>query len=109
MVQNLVIADIAPKAYEPHHQDIIRGIEAVSRSQCSKRQDAESVLSEFITNKMLRMWLLKSFNVEDGYGNWIFNYRVLIDNYLDIAAKPLLTHTIFLQTTLFMVVILIIF
>ena len=98
-VQNLVIADIAPKAYEPHHQDIIRGIEAVSRSQCSKRQDAESVLSEFITNKMLRMWLLKSFNVEDGYGNWIFNYRVLIDNYLDIAAKPLLTHTISLQTT----------
>ena len=98
-IQNLVIADIAPKAYEPHHQEIINGIEAVASAHCSTRQDAENVLSEFIDNKMLRMWLLKSFNLKDGYGNWMFNYRVLIDNYLDIAAKPVFKNNITTPTT----------
>lgn len=60
MVSKLIIADIGPKAYPPHHQDILKALSSVDFSIIKSRGDAEDILSEYIKDKATRLFLLKN-------------------------------------------------
>lgn len=62
MVSKLIVADIAPKSYPPHHQDILDGLNALDFSKIHTRQDAETQLSEHIKEKGIRLFLLKNLH-----------------------------------------------
>ena len=51
-VEKLIVADIAPKAYPPHHQGIIKALQSVNFDEVKSRQDVENVLSQYIPENL---------------------------------------------------------
>ncbi len=47
-VEKLIVVDISPKAYPPHHQGIIKALESVDFNTVSSRNEVEEVLSQYI-------------------------------------------------------------
>jgi len=59
-VERLVVADIAPKFYPPHHHDIIKGLNALDFSTITSRSQADEELAKHISNLGIRQFLLKN-------------------------------------------------
>lgn len=64
LVKKLIVVDIAPKYYPPHHQQILDGLTALDENNLSSRKQAEDLLKEFIPNKGIRLFLLKNLERE---------------------------------------------
>ncbi|TRZ44425.1 alpha/beta fold hydrolase [Robertkochia solimangrovi] len=89
MVEALLVADIAPKSYAPHHQQILDGLTALDFSRINSRNDADDMLSQYINEPGIRMFLLKNLyrKDKDAYGLRI-NLEVLKDKQTEIG-EPL--------------------
>lgn len=59
-IKQLVIADIAPKYYPLHHQDILKALDNLDFSQLKSRGEAEKVIGQFVQHKDTRLFLLKN-------------------------------------------------
>lgn len=59
-VSKLVVADIAPKAYPQHHQDILKALSSLDFDKIKSRKDAEETLAEYIPIKSVRLFLMKN-------------------------------------------------
>lgn len=59
-VDKLIIVDIAPKYYAPHHQQILDGLTRISEAKLTSRTDADELLAEYISEKGVRQFLLKN-------------------------------------------------
>lgn len=59
-VTQLIVADIAPKAYPPHHQQILNGLATLDFSQISSRKEADQTLSNYVKEAGTRQFLLKN-------------------------------------------------
>ncbi|ARN78163.1 alpha/beta hydrolase [Nonlabens spongiae] len=78
LIEKLIIADIAPKTYPPHHSDIIKALESVDFSKVNRRSDADEMLEPFINDFGTRQFLLKSlYRKKDKSYGWRFNLPVL--------------------------------
>ena len=78
MVNKLIVADIAPKSYKPHHQQIMAGLKNVPLNQLEKRTEADEYLAEYIPEMGVRAFLMKSlYWKEKGQLAWRFNLDVL--------------------------------
>ena len=53
-LNSLVIADIGPRYYKPHHSDIITGLSSIDLSRLKSRQEAENQLLEYIPDFIAR-------------------------------------------------------
>lgn len=60
MVEALVVADIAPKFYPQHHQDILAGLQAVDFDQANSRGDIDKMLEPYIPEFGVRQFLMKN-------------------------------------------------
>ncbi len=60
LVEKLIIVDIAPKYYAPHHQHILKGLTALDEAKLTSRGDAEDFLKDFIPETGVRLFLLKN-------------------------------------------------
>ena len=60
LVRKLLIADIAPKFYPPHHQTIIDGLNAIKVQTLTSRSEADEALKNYISDTGTRQFLLKS-------------------------------------------------
>lgn len=87
-VDKLVVADIAPRVYPPHHDQILAGMAAVPLATLTNRNEAEEVLTSYIPDPGTRQLLLKALTKEgDGY-QWRFNLNVLKAQYERVLEKP---------------------
>ncbi len=76
-VLKLLVADIAPKAYAPHHQDILAGLNAVDFSKKPSRNEVDEILSAYVKDVSTRMFLMKSlYWIEPGQLAFRFNLAV---------------------------------
>jgi pimeloyl-ACP methyl ester carboxylesterase len=76
----IVIADIAPKKYPPHHQKILQGLSDLDFNQIKSRTEADIFLSSYVTEPGVRMFLLKNlYWVEPGKLGLRINIEVLKD------------------------------
>ncbi|MEM9022698.1 MAG: alpha/beta fold hydrolase, partial [Bacteroidota bacterium] len=74
MVRQLVVADIAPKAYPVHHHTILEALSAVPLGEIKARSEAEAILGQYIPEPGVRQFLLKNlYWVEKGVLAWRFN------------------------------------
>lgn len=74
----LVVADIAPRIYPPHHQTILDGLKAVDLFNFSSRAEADEAMSRHIPETDVRQFLLKNlYRKEDGKFAWRINLPVL--------------------------------
>src|SRR5690606_22941350 len=55
LVQKLIVVDIAPKYYAPHHQDILEGLKALDAAALNSRGDAEDLLEKHIPDNGTRL------------------------------------------------------
>ncbi len=101
-VDKLLVADIAPKEYPPHHQDIIKALNSVDFSKHKTRKQVDEKLSELIPQVGVRQFLLKNtFWKEKEELAFRFNLSSLTANY-DEVVKGLPSFTVFEGDTLFL-------
>lgn len=85
-ISKLLIADIAPKFYPPHHQIIIDGLNAIDTHHLKSRKDADDQLTKYISDFGTRQFLLKSlFRNEDKKLCFRFNLEVLSEKMEEIG------------------------
>ena len=60
LVSKLIVADIGPKYYPPHHQTILAGLNAIDFTKKPSRSQVEEELSKYIRDFGTRQFLLKS-------------------------------------------------
>lgn len=78
LVEKLVVADIGPKFYPPHHQSIIDALNALGPDAFSSRSTADAELKKHISNLGIRQFLLKNlYWIEKGKLAFRFNLEVL--------------------------------
>jgi len=88
MLDKLVIADIAPRAYEVHHQQILAGLLAVDLKIIQKRSDADKILKQYIPEFGVRQLLLKNlYWPEKGRLAWRFNLEIINDTIEQIGEE----------------------
>lgn len=77
-IKKLLIADIAPKFYPPHHQTIINGLNSVNNIELQSRKDADEQLKKHILDNGTRQFLLKNlYRNENKKLRFRFNLEVL--------------------------------
>lgn len=77
-LNSLVIADIGPRYYKPHHKEIIAGLLSIDLSRLKSRQEAENQLIEFIPDFGTRQFLLKNlYRFGENQFAWRFNLPVI--------------------------------
>lgn len=102
MVSKLMVADIGPKAYPLHHQDILKALHALDFSKIKSRGDADDILSEYIKDQGTRLFLLK--NLYRG-SNKEFALRInlpVLSEKIEEVGVALSENTIFKGDTLFL-------
>lgn len=101
MVDKLIVADIGPKYYAPHHQDIFAGLNAVDFSSKPDRTSVEETLYPFIPDFGTRQFLMKNLYWETpGQLAFRFNLQVFNKN-IDVIGTALPENNLFEKPTLF--------
>ena len=76
--EKLLVADIAPKYYPPHHSQIINGLNSLNLDEIDSRSTADKELAKHITENGIRQFLLKNlYWLEKGRLGFRFNLEVL--------------------------------
>ena len=60
LVEKLIIADIGPKYYAPHHQSILEALNAVDFSKKPSRNEVDEIISKYISDFGTKQFLLKN-------------------------------------------------
>ncbi len=87
MVSSLIVADIAPKFYPPHHHEIIDGLKQLNLDTISSRGEAEKELANHISAFGVRQFLLKNlYRQSKEKLAFRFNLTVLANRMSEIGA-----------------------
>jgi len=65
LLSHLIVVDISPRYYEPHHDDILESLKTLQNTKLTSRKEAENILKEKISNSGIRMFLLKNLKRDD--------------------------------------------
>tara|TARA_R110000737_G_C14556573_1_gene481534 strand:+ start:262 stop:1038 length:777 start_codon:yes stop_codon:yes gene_type:complete len=84
LVEKLIIADIAPVEYPPHHKKIIAGLQSIDLTLIKQRKDADKQLSQYVDNIGVRQFLLRNLSNEDGQFSFKCNIENINTNYAHI-------------------------
>jgi len=101
-VDKLIVADISPKYYPPHHQPIIDALGKLDLNRLASRKEADETLSAHLSDFGIRQFLLKNLHwVEPGKLGLRFNFKVLKDK-MDEIGENIATSAIFNGAALFL-------
>lgn len=60
MVRSLIVADISPKFYPPHHGQILQGLLSIDFQQITSRTEVDKQLAFYVSDASVRQFLLKN-------------------------------------------------
>lgn len=101
-VEKLIVADIGPKYYAPHHQDILAGLNAVDFSEKPTRTEVEETLYPFIPDFGTRQFLMKNlYWAAPGQLDFRFNLKVFNEK-IEVIGTALPENALFNNPTLFL-------
>lgn len=82
-VDHLVVADMAPRAYAPSHNDIFDALRSTDPNQYGSRQEIDQAIAQKIVDPGVRQFLLKnlSHDRERGTYAWQMNLEGIYRNY----------------------------
>lgn len=102
IVSKLLVADIGPKYYAPHHQSILAGLNAVDFVLQTSRSEVEEILAHYIPDFGTRQFLMKNvyWQTPDQLA-FRFNLRVLT-NTIEVIGTALPYDSTFQKPTLFL-------
>lgn len=83
--RRIVVADIAPVHYPPHHNEIFEGLSKLDPAQIRSRQEADQALQPYVPEVAVRQFLLKNLiRSGDGAFRWRLNLDVIMKDYESI-------------------------
>lgn len=88
LVDELIVADIAPITYEHSHLGYIRAMQDIDLDRISRRSDADPMLAETVPDRMLRSFLLQNLLIEDGRASWRINLDALAEGMERLTGWP---------------------
>lgn len=102
LVEKLIVADIAPKFYAPHHNEILAGLSAVNFDLKPSRAAVEAILAPNIPDFGTRQFLLKNLYWHTpGELAFRFNLKAFLENKLAVG-EQLPKNAVFSKPTLFL-------
>jgi esterase len=85
-VRKLLVADIGPQFYPPHHDDLLDALYTLPLSQLQSRSEAETALAQKIPDAVTRQFLLKNlYWKEKGVLAFRCNLEVLRDKSAEVG------------------------
>lgn len=88
LIDKLIVVDIAPRAYPPHHDEILQGLSELEGKPVAGRREADQALAVAVPELAVRSFLLKNLVLEDGIVHWRMNLTALREQYAHIADWP---------------------
>lgn len=88
--EKIIVADIAPRAYEPHHDAVLKALNSVDFNSIKTRKEAEAVLNQYIDDFGTKQFLLKNIYWKDSDNNimdWRFNLKTITEKYDSIGVE----------------------
>lgn len=102
MVYKLIVADIAPRFYPIHHDQILEGLSSLDFDVIESRTEADNILSKYVSDYGTRLFLLKNlYWIEKGKLALRINLQVLKDNVEEVGEALPITYN-FSGDTLFL-------
>ena len=102
MVSKLIVADISPRYYPIHHDQILEGLSSLDFNALESRAEADKTLSHYVSDFGTRQFLLKNlYWVEKGKLGLRMNFEVLKTNVEEIGEALPISNT-FSGDTLFL-------
>lgn len=87
-IERLIVADIAPKFYPPHHQFILDALNAVDFSVVRSRSEIDAVFRRYIPEAGIRQFLLKNvYRKNRDELAYRFNLHALEDNIDEVGVE----------------------
>lgn len=86
LVNRLVVVDIAPVTYPPHHSEILTALQSLNLSAVESRSQADKLLSELVEDLPTRQFLLQSLRKQRQSFCWKFNLDELAQSYDHLRA-----------------------
>jgi esterase len=80
MVDRLIVADIAPRAYSHDYGYLLGPLLQLDLAQFKSRTQADQALAEAIPERLLRQFLLQNLAMQDGELRWKINLIALADS-----------------------------
>jgi pimeloyl-ACP methyl ester carboxylesterase len=101
VVDKLIVVDIAPRAYPPHHRQILNALLSLDLRSFKSRAEMESQLAPSISDLATRQFLLKNVK-RDQAGNFYWQMNlVAIDANFDRLSEEISSQRSFDKATLF--------
>lgn len=101
LTKKLIVADIAPKAYPPHHQQIMDALNALDFSVIQSRKEADSALAQRIKERSVRLFLLKNLYRKNKTGFGLRLNLPVLSEKLDAIGEALPDNAYFEGDSLF--------
>ncbi|TAH24757.1 MAG: alpha/beta fold hydrolase [Cytophagales bacterium] len=100
-ISSLIVADIAPRFYKRHHDQILNGLNALPLNKIKSRIEADEILATYISELSVRQFLLKNlFRNDQGEFQWRLNLPVITKN-IDIVGEAQVSESRINIPTLF--------
>lgn len=79
LLEKLIIVDIGPKYYAPHHQTIIKALTSFDLATLKSRGEADKIMAQTITDVSIRQFLLKNLGRNEAKQfEWKINLPVIV-------------------------------
>lgn len=81
-IDKLIVVDMAPKQYNPHHTKVLDALQAVPINSIEKRKDAEHIIREHLEEEGVVQFLMKNLSrKKEGGFAWKMNLEILVSRY----------------------------
>lgn len=88
-VEKLVVADIAPIAYKPHHDETLAALAGIDLRALKSRAQADEHLAKAESELGVRQFLLKNLSrTAEGGWRWKMNLKAIEEGYDDLRQAP---------------------
>ncbi len=102
LIEKLIIADISPRFYPTHHDDILKGLSSLDFDILESRGEADDVLNRYVKDNGTRQFLLKNLYWKSKTKLALrLNLEALKENVNEIG-EALPIHSIFDKECLFL-------
>lgn len=86
-VGKLIIVDIAPRLYDLEHYVIADGLAAIPVAELTSRNEADTILNEYVSDSGTRQFLLKNLQRNpDGGFSWKMNLKVIREKLSNVGS-----------------------
>lgn len=101
-VRGLIVVDMAPRAYSPHHGPILDALSGVDLAACASRSDVDEALARSLPEASLRAFLMQNLERTPGGLRWRIPLDLLQRDYYRVtealvAGPPYSGPTLFVR------------